>query len=146
MEIRVEERLTGEEVRSRLLEKYGSLARLTASAAKPQAYEAKDDLLEWKLLDNASRRRLTFKVATVTTLRSTEVQRITPERLRVYQSLARARRPVNVTRLAKLLRRDKKNVSQDVEILRRMGLLRATQRGREKVVETRGNEIRVVFP
>lgn len=146
MEIRVEERLTGEEVRTNLRQKYGSLASRVAKAAERRAYEAKDDLLEWRLLEDAARRTSTFKVATVTTLSPSAIQRITPERLRIYQSLARARKPVNVTRLARQLRRDKKNVSEDVEILRRMGLLRATSRGREKLVSTRGNEIRVVFP
>ena len=146
MEITVEERLTGRQLRTQILEKYGTLGRLKAAAAKKGAYEAKDDLADMRLLeDDPKRLDQHFRIVTVTELAPEELSKLTIERMRLLHFIASSKTPPNVTRLAARLKRDKKNISEDLVVLEGLGLIRAKRKGREKEIRASGTEIRIVL-
>ncbi|MHB8585336.1 MAG: HVO_A0114 family putative DNA-binding protein [Thermoplasmatota archaeon] len=145
MEIKVEEALTGAEYKEQLLAKYGSRDAIEREARRPRAFEAKDDLIELRLLDDPIRERLPYKVSTATTIRPGDLERLTPKRLRAYSQLARKREGMTITELAGRLHRDKKNVSRDVALLGKLGLVRSQVRGRRKVVRVKGRDIHIAL-
>jgi len=60
---------------------------------------------------------------------------LSPERLRMIQTI-RNEKPVSIYQLAKLLRRDQKNVHQDVQYLSKLGILELEEKrkkGQKKV-------------
>src|ERR1051325_25786 len=147
MELRTEHRLTGAALRDELLEKYGSREALDERAEAGNA-EAGDDLLQLKLLETEPRRlRHEYTITTVYRLHDEELL-LTRPRLRMMSMVskaAKARKPLGVTELAKRLRRDKKNVSQEVGKLERLGFLRSRRECQRKNVLPHGNEIHVIF-
>lgn len=146
MEIRVEERLTGRELRDRILERHGSRERLEAQAARKRAHEAQEDLWMLRLLEREpSRLDEELRVTDIGSLSLRDLALLTPSRLRLLQKLAAARRAYNVTGLARALGRDKKNVSRDVGILADLGLVRVVRRGRESIPRPRGRDIHIVL-
>lgn len=113
-----------------ILEKYGSVEEVPRRASRKRAYEAKDDLLDLRLLEkDPSRLQMPYRVLTVSRLTPEDVERLTRTRLRLLESLAAATEPLNVTELAARLGRGKRNVSDDVRILADVGLVRAIRRG-----------------
>lgn len=147
MEVRIEHRLTGSTLREELIEKYGTQEALEAKAKKGDA-EAGDDLMQLSLFEkDASRLKHEYTITTVHRLHEKEIL-LTQPRLRmmnIVSKAARAQRPLGVTELATRLRRDKKNVSQEVEKLEKLGFLRTRREGQRKLVLPHGNEIHVIF-
>lgn len=147
MELRTEHRLSGAELREELLERHGDIEALRRKAEAGDA-EASDDLLQLTLLEKEPHRlRHEYTITTVFRLRDEEIL-LTRPRLRmmsVVSKAAKARKPLGVTELAKRLRRDKKNVSQEVGKLEKLGFLRTKREGQRKLVLPHGNEIHVIF-
>lgn len=147
MELRTEHRLSGAELREEILERHGGLENLRKKAGAGDA-EASDDLLQLTLLEKEPHRlRHEYTITTVFRLRDEEIL-LTRPRLRmmsVVSKAAKARKPLGVTELAKRLRRDKKNVSQEVGKLEKLGFLRTKREGQRKLVLPHGNEIHVIF-
>lgn len=143
MEIRIEERLTGRAYKDRLLSEYGSLEALK-KAAKTGNTTAKADYADLQLLlEDPKRLRVEFKISTITSIEASDLERLTPERLKLLAKLANLPSPVNVGILTASLGRDKKNVSRDVQILKELGLLDSIRQGRETLVQPMGNEIHI---
>lgn len=143
MEIRIEERLTGQAYKDRLLAEYGSLEALK-SAAKKGGTTAKADFADLQLLlEDPKRLALEFKLATISSLEPSDLERLTPERLRLLAKVASMPSPMNVGMLTEGLGRDKKNVSRDVQVLKELGLLGSMRQGRETLVQPMGNEIHI---
>lgn len=146
MEIRVEETLTGRAYLERILERYGSREALERAARRAGAHEARDDLLTVEVLEEEpGRLAATMTVSTVTTLSEADLERLTPKRLQTLDFLSRRGAPMNVSDLADALGRDKKNVSEDLQVLDELGLVDRVRRGREKLSRPLGNEIRIVL-
>lgn len=145
MEIRVEERLTGRQLRDRILTRYGSRAGLKRAAAKKQDAEAREDLFQLRLFDENPRRlRDRMSVTTVSTLEPADLARLTPERLRLVNHIAKLTRPANLSTLVEDLGRDKKNISEDLRILEELGLLTLSREGRDLRPHLLGTEIHIV--
>lgn len=145
MEIRVEQTLTGEALLRQILSKYGDREAL-ASRAKRGDSEAWDDLIELRLLEERPERRANvYKTAIVTRIQPKDIEKLSQGRLQVLAYVC-THRPKNVRSLAAGLGRDKKNVSEDVQILARYGMVRTQRHGREKLVEPAGTDIRIKLP
>lgn len=143
MEIRIEERLTGQAYKERLLSEYGSLAALR-KAAKQGTTTAKSDLADLRLLlEDPDRLQQEFKVSTISTISPADLERLTPQRLRLLAKLAAMPGPIKMGLLTSKLRRDKKNVSKDVQVLKELGLVDAVRHGRETLVQPMGTEIHI---
>lgn len=146
MEITVEERMTGRRLRERILAKYGSREALERMALDPHAGEAHNDLADLQLLDEDPRRLDSeMRVASICIFDPDEIDELTPARLRLLDTLARSKRGLSVTQLAARAKRDKKNVSEDLKILCRLGLVEMQKRGREKIPRPLGNSIHIVL-
>lgn len=147
MEVRTEHRLNGAALREELVEKYGGREALEGKAAKGDA-EAEEDLMQLELFEKEpSRLKHEYTITTVHRLKEREIL-LTRPRLRMIACVSRAakaRKPLGVTDLAKRLRRDKKNVSEDVQKLERLGLLRTKKEGQKKLVLPGGNEIHLIL-
>lgn len=145
MEIRVEETLTGRNLRERILARYRSRQALEEAATGKGAQEAREDLAQLRLLD-ADPRRLTdiVQTTTVSTLSPEELARLTPQRIKILQYLANRKSVTNLTGLVSGLKRDKKHVSEDLRMLEKLGLLTIRTEGRNLRPELLGNEIRII--
>lgn len=147
MEIWIESTLNGRELREEILARHGSRAGVE-SAAKKGDVLAEDDLMMLDLIAAEPERlhhvhtiRESFFVDEAEFL-------LTVPRLKLVSAVrraAKARHPLGVTDLARRLRRDKKNVSEDVAKLERWGLVRTRREGSRKLVLPGGDEIRVVL-
>lgn len=145
MEIQVEERLTGRQLRDRILARYGSREALENVARRKGENEAKDDLFHLRLFDEKPSRLLDrMAITTVSTLEPDDLGRLTPERLRLVNFIARQKRPVNLSQIVQGLRRDKKNVSEDLRVLEKLGILSLSKAGRDLRPQLLGNEIHIV--
>lgn len=145
MEIRVEERLTGRQLRSRILASYMTRARLEAAARRRGGAEARDALFNLRLLEEDPRRLdLATHVVTVHKLSGRDVERLTHARLRMWHQIAQSKEPLNLTALAQRLGRDKKNVSDDLRVLQNLGLVGLERKGRETHPVFKGNEIHIL--
>lgn len=145
MEIRIERRLTGQALREEILQRHGSRQALV-DAAEAGDTAARSDLADLRLLEEDPRRlQADHHVESVLTVAPEELDRLTPKRLALLEFLAEADRPYNVTELAGALGRDKKNVSEDLQILEDLGLVESVRRGREKLTKPRGNDIHIVL-
>lgn len=145
MEIRVEERLTGRQLRDRILAKYGSRSNLDSLASKKGQTEARDDLFQLRLFEEDPRRlRQRMSLTTVSTLSPEDVARLTPERLRLVNYIAGQKTPANLSRIVEHLRRDKKNVSEDLRVHEELGIVSLTKQGRELRPQLLGNEIHII--
>lgn len=134
MEIRVEERLTGEALRHRILSRYGSRQALEDQADREKT-EAQADLATLRTLEgDPDRLGAQMRVVRSAILEAEDLAKLTPARLRMLPALAENREAGrNITELADHLDRDKKNVSEDVAVLRSLGLADARREGRSKV-------------
>lgn len=147
MEIRVEERLTGEALRDRILSRYGSRQALEEQANQeadrdeaeggpdPAAADAQADLATLRTLEeDPDRLEARMRVARTALLEAEDLAKLTPARLQLLPVLAENREAGrNITELADHLDRDKKNVSEDVEVLQHLGLADARREGRSKI-------------
>ncbi len=146
MEIRIEEEMTGRERRDRIISKYGSRERLEALATEDAPAVIRDDLWTLELLEkDTSRLDSVFQLETIIHLDPDELQQFTGKRLQLLEAMAASDEPLNVTELAARVGRDKKNVSEDLQLLADLGLIERERRGREKVAWPRANEIRIVL-
>jgi len=147
MEIRVEERTTGRQMRREILDRYGSRAALERRAASRSDPEAKDDLFELRMLDeDPTRLDLVVETTTIMELEPGDIGRLTPERIRLLDHLASEPQPPNLSQLSAALGRDKKNISIDLRVLEGLGLLSISKRGRDIQPRIRGNHIHLVVP
>lgn len=145
MEIRIEEVLTGRALRDRILAKYGSREALERKA-KGRDARARVDLVDLRHLDEEpARLDLEWTLQEVGELDARDFGRLTPSRLRLLARLSTASRELNVTELAARVRRDKKNVSDDLRVLEALGLVRKVRRGRETFATPAGSQIRITL-
>lgn len=142
MEIHVEQRLTGRQLRDKILAKYGAVRALRAAAKKDAV--ARDDLFTLRLFEEDPHRLdVEFQTTAISKLRPEDLQRITPERIRLLTFLAHRPRPLNMARLTEALSRGKKNLSEDLHVLEELGILTLTRRGRDVLPTVVGNRIRL---
>lgn len=145
MEIRVEERVTGHQMRRNILRRYGSRARLEERVEGGDDPEAAVALVELRLFDEDPRRLdSSIETEAILELEPEDVARLTPERLRLLDHLAKQRKPPNLTQLCQDLGRDKKNVSKDLRILESLCLVSIEKNGRDLAPRIRGNHIAIV--
>lgn len=146
MEVRVEERLTGRAWRDRILTNYRSRDRLEQAADEPENAQARQDLAMLRLLEERpTRLEETYQTELILLLDPADLDRISPQRIRLLAAVAESKEPLNLTRLTKLLGRDKKNVSQDLHVLASLGLLHLDRVGRDLRPRMHANEIRIVL-
>lgn len=147
MEIRVEQKLTGRELRSQILARYGTVEHLAQLASRKGALDAQDDLATLREFEeDPTRLSLSTVVTTIGRLATKDLERLTPERLRVLDVLASRRDAPSLTILAQRLRRDKKNVSEDLRLLTRLKLVTVDRHGKELLARPLGSEIRILLP
>lgn len=145
MEIRIQRRLTGRSLRDEILERYGSVEELERRAEEGDAV-AWNDLADLRLFEEDPRRLgYDMTVTTIGTLTAEELDLLTPTRMALLNFLATADEPHNVTELAEALGRDKKNVSEDLDILEELGLVETRREGRERLSRPLGNDIHIVL-
>ena len=144
MEIRVEETLTGKQLREKILAEYGSRERLVAAAGRPRGQEAREDLAQLELLDAEPRRLLdTVQTTTISRLAPGDLARITEKRIELYQFLARRKDQPNLTELSAKLGRDKKHISEDLRVLEELGFLRIDTQGKSLRPKILGNDVHI---
>ncbi|MEK6974919.1 MAG: hypothetical protein AABY18_01090 [Candidatus Thermoplasmatota archaeon] len=140
MEIRIKRQMTGLEMRTEILAKYGS-REAVAKLAKKGDMEAKDALFNLKLFEEDPKRlKLDFHLQDVLLLDEADLSKLTWTRLHVLEVL-RELGEVNVKQLTAALKRDAKNVSEDVACLMEYGLVTGHRDGKEKLVQLAGNQI-----
>lgn len=145
MEIRIIERLMGRELRDRILARWRSRGALEKAARRPDAYDAKAALAHLAVLEEAPHQLdQEMTVTTVGVLGPGEVRMLTGIRLELLETVLHAQGGINVTGLAAHVGRDKKNVSEDLKFLARIGLVRMDRRGREAFPHATGAEIRII--
>ena len=144
MEIRVEARMTGRQLREQILRQYGSKEALVTAARQRKNVLARQDLVDIELLEEDPR-RLDFemRIEDIMVLENKDLEQLTTERLRILEYLSKRRGRLNVTTLASALRRNKANVSEDLKVLGRFGLVRTTRQGREVLPEPFGTTITI---
>lgn len=143
MEIRVKARLTGARLRQRILERWGSRQALEANAESGDP-EAGEDLFTLdRLEEDPERMDALHERTTITSLGPDGLARLTETRLDLLDHVAACEEPLNVSQLARETGRDKKNVSEDLELLETLGLIERIERGREKHVRLRGSRMSI---
>lgn len=146
MEIQVVARMTGAAYRERILTRYGSRAALEAAARGRRAFAAQSDLADLRLLDEDPRRlAAAMEVTEITTLSESDVEALTPARLRLLHAIAESEAALNLSQLTRSLGRDKKNVSRDLAVLRRLGLVETAVQGRQTFPRVKGRELRILL-
>ncbi len=142
MEIRVEAHLTGRQLRDRILREYGSREALVTASKRKNNTVAQSDLVDIQLFEEDPRRLdLMMRIEEVMLLEKDDLQKLTPERLRILEHLGKLKRPLNVSKLAAAMGRNKANVSEDLQILGDLGLVLVRRRGREVLPELYGTTI-----
>lgn len=140
MEIRIRRHLTGRELHAAILSRYGSAAAVAKLARKGDA-EAKDAQFNLRLLDqDPARLKLNVRVEDVLVLEDADLSRLTGTRLHLLEVL-RGLGETNVKQLTAALKRDAKNVSEDVACLMEYGLVTGHREGKQKRIQAAGNEI-----
>lgn len=140
MEIRIKRQMTGRQMQDGILAKYGS-EEAVAKLAKKGDMEAKDALFNLKLFEEDPKRlKLDFQVQDVLVLDEADLSRLTWTRLHVLEVL-RELGEANVKQLTAALKRDPKNVSEDVACLMEYGLVTGYRSGKEKRLQPAGNQI-----
>lgn len=74
-----------------------------------------------------------------------DLERLTPERLKLLERITGSKKQLNVTKLCKALRRDKKNISEALRILESLGLLKMEKVGREAIPRPPAGQIHIVL-
>jgi DNA-binding transcriptional ArsR family regulator len=140
MEIRIKRQLTGRQMRDEILAKYGS-REAVAKLAKKGDMEAKDALFNLKLFEEDPKRlKLDFQLQDVLLLDEADLSKLTWTRLHILKVL-RELGEANVKQLTAALKRDAKNVSEDVACLMEYGLVTGHRQGKEKLLQVSGNQI-----
>lgn len=146
MEIRVEQKLTGQQLKNQILERYGSIERLVALAARKGMFEAQNDLtILREFEEDPTRLSLQTTVTTIASLSARDLERLTPERLRLLEVLTSRRDTPSLTTLSRRLRRDKKNVSEDLRLLTELKLVKVDRHGKELSACPLGTEIHILL-
>jgi DNA-binding transcriptional ArsR family regulator len=141
--ISVHEEVTVGEILERIAEQHGSRRELAARVRKhPRDREAKlalHDLDEYGDADPATRIRQTRTLI----VPLERVDLLTAQRISLLFAVRAKREPPSVRELARRVKRDVKNVSQDVSALADLGLLKVEGggRGRPKKVSLAGDSI-----
>lgn len=145
MEIRVEQRVSGHEFRRQILARYGGREHLVAAAAAGGSVEARVDLRDLRALEDRPRRLdAQWTLGAVGDLEPADLAAFTPRRMELLAQLERLPGK-NVSQLATLLGRDKKNVSRDLQALGRLGLVRMERKGRQAIPILAGDEVHIVI-
>lgn len=140
MEIRIRKQLTGADLRDAIMARYGDVDNIRKLAKKGDA-EAKDALFNLGLLKEDPRRlKLEMRIEDVLKLDENDLSKLTWTRLHVLEVL-RKLGEANVKQLTAALRRDPKNVSEDVACLMDYGLVTGHRVGKEKLLQPAGNQI-----
>lgn len=140
MEIRIQRQLTGRQFKDGILAKYGDVEAV-AKLAKKGEMEARDALFNLKLFEEDPKRlKLAHKIEDVLVLDDADLSRLTGTRLHVLEVL-RDLGEANVKQLTAALKRDAKNVSEDVACLMEYGLVTGHRQGKEKLLQASGNQI-----
>ena len=140
MEIRIRRQLTGAQLRGEILREYGSQKELARLAKKGDA-DAKDALFNLRRFEEDPKRlKLDVRVDDVMLLDENDLSQLTWTRLHVLEVL-RKLGEANVKQLTAALKRDPKNVSEDVACLMEYGLVTGHKHGKEKRLQPAGNQI-----
>lgn len=140
MEIRIQRQLTGRQLKDSILAKYGT-AEAVAKFAKKGDMDAKDAVFNLKLFEEDPKRlKLAYKIEDVLVLDEADLSKLTGTRLHVLEVL-RELGEANVKQLTAALKRDAKNVSEDVATLMEYGLVTGHRQGKEKLLQASGNQI-----
>lgn len=140
MEIRIRRQLTGSDLRREILSRYGSADEVAKRARKGDA-DAKDAMFNLRLLEEDPKRlKLQTRVEDILTLTEKDLSKLTWTRLHVLEVL-RKLGEANVKELTAALKRDPKNVSEDVDLLIQYGLVQGHKVGKEKILQPAGNLI-----
>jgi DNA-binding transcriptional ArsR family regulator len=140
MEIRIQRQLTGRQLKDSILAKYDD-AEAVAKLAMKGDMEAKDALFNLKLFEEDPKRlKLAYKIEDVLVLDDADLSKLTGTRLHVLEVL-RELGEANVKQLTAALKRDAKNVSEDVACLMEYGLVTGHRQGKEKLLQVSGNQI-----
>lgn len=143
MEIRVKAEMTGEQLRSSLIERWGSREELEARAEEGDR-EAREDLFTLDRLEEDPRRlEASHERTTISSIEPEVLSRLTETRLALLDEVAASEEPLNVSELARATSRDKKNVSEDLELLAELGFVERIVHGREKRVRLRGSKLSI---
>lgn len=145
MEVRVEERVTGHQMKRNIVRRYGSRAKLEELVEGGDDPEAAVALVQLRLFDEDPRRLDSIiETETIRELEMEDIARLTPARLRLLDHLAKQRKPPNLTRLCERLNRDKKNLSEDLRLLASLGLVVIEKNGRDLAPRLSGNNVTIV--
>lgn len=134
-------------MKAHILAQYGSRQALERAAKDPRNALAQLHLVDLQHFEQDPRRLdLEQRTVTITILTPEELDLLSPARVRLLHALATAEEELNVTALAAAAGRDKKNVSEDLKVLVRLGLVRMVQRGREALPHPAGRRIEILLP
>lgn len=143
MEIRLTRHMTLRQRIDELIGWYGSEANVLAAAERGDP-EAQAGLLDLALLhESPGQLDVEQKMEEILLLEPADLAKLTPARWALMEALGDG---PPLAELGRRLGRDKKNISDDVRILERMGLLRTRTEGRTKRVWLRGDEVILKLP
>lgn len=143
MEIRVKAEMRGERLRENILQRWGSRKELETQAERGDG-EAKEDLFTLDRLEEDPRRlEARHERTTVSTVEPEVLSRLTETRVALLDVIAASEEALNVSELARASSRDKKNVSEDLELLEELGFVERISHGREKRIRLRGSKISI---
>lgn len=146
MEISVEERLTGRELRDRILARYGSREALERRAQGEREVEARDDLFTLRLFDeDPSRLDANFTDVAVTRLDPAVLAELTPHRLALIDLVARHPEGIPVGAIARELGRTPQDVEADLALLAEWGFIDMGVGGGEPMPRPHGNVISITL-
>lgn len=143
MEIRVTSRMTGAELRERILDRWGSREALERQAVEGDAEAEEDLFMLERLAEDPARLETEHERTTITLVPADSLARLTEKRLALLDVVRVSPEPLNVSQLARRVGRNKKNVSRDLALLEEFGLVERIAQGREKTVRVRGTRITI---
>ncbi|HEQ78962.1 MAG TPA: HTH domain-containing protein [Euryarchaeota archaeon] len=123
--------------------KYGSIEHLDQRVQISRCSDPTivDDLVLWKTLSKpvcSLKETVHYESAELISV-------LTPRRVELLEFLRREQKPISVTDLAKKIRRNYKNVYDDIKVLSNNGLVDRLKTGREVMVSTRVKKIHIAF-
>lgn len=133
MRITMKQEVTVRELLDQIGERYGQREKLEAYVrTHPRDLVAKAALHDLREYCGADPRKIIRETKEVI-IPDHAIDQLTVQRLQLLLTLkSSAGRVPSVRSLARMLKRDIKNVSEDVEVLRRMGLVEVEEQGRGK--------------
>lgn len=144
MQIRVRRTLKGHALQASIMKRHGTLEVLRKKAAKGDPF-AKDDLWNLGLFEeDPTRLELDTTIEDIIQVDEHDLTKLTATRLQLVEVL-KGLGEVSVKELTAAVGRDKKNVSEDIRILERYGIVQSHRHGKEKRLMAVADEIAFAF-